>query len=81
MPATDHAIAAEKAINEAILELMAFGLEAEAQNEDAETVVNALDDCLRSLTTLYNAYKGIFAEATYEPEQHDEDDWRIGGER
>ena len=75
MTATDHALAAEKAINEAILELMAFGLEAEAQNEDAETTINALDDCLRALQTLYNAYKGFFAEATYEHE-HDEDDWR-----
>jgi len=76
MTATDHAIAAEKAINEAILELMAFGLEAEPQNDDAESIYNALDDLRNRLQSIYNSYKFAFNEATYEPEQHDEADWR-----
>jgi len=67
MTATDHARNAEQYIIDAISELSTFGLEAEAQTEDAETVVNALDDCRRSLETLYNAYKEYFNEATYKP--------------
>ena len=76
MTATDHARNAETAIIDAISELSAFNLEAEPQNDDAELIYNALDDLRSRLQSIYNSYKFAFNEATYEPEQHDEADWR-----